>query len=302
MAALAASCLENELFEQSVAYYVEVIALHQRTQPGRGIGQGTLSGYYGSLARAHAGLKNTAEAVDAACAAVVSWGPRHDRRADALQSLEQVLRDAPDLDAYVQELDRQAAETGLHNALVRKALGKVYADKGQHAAAIAQLRLAVELEPNDTETHQRLIACYDAAGDRDGAIGQLLQSIELSRRSIELFKDLGQRYEQMERADEAERAFTSIVEALPNESEGHAALAEIRQRQNRWSDAAGHWREVARIRALEPTGLLNLAAAQIQLKQHEAAAETIRQLQQQSWPQRFTNIDQQIRDLQRRLE
>jgi membrane-bound lytic murein transglycosylase MltF len=79
-------------------------------------------------------------------------------------------------------------------------------------------------------------------------------------------------------------------------------LAEIRQRQNRWSDAASHWREVARIRELEPTGLLNLAAAQIQLKQHEAATETIRQLQQQSWPQRFTNIDQQIRDLQRRLE
>jgi Flp pilus assembly protein TadD len=181
-------------------------------------------------------------------------------------------------------------------------LGKVYADRGQHAAALAQLRLAVELEPNDTETHRRLVACYDALGDRDGAIRQLLQSLELSRRNIDLLKDLGQRYEQLEHAADAERAFTSIVEALPNESEGHAALAEIRQRQNRWSDAASHWREVARIRALEPIGLLNLAAAQIQLKQHEAATETIRQLQQQSWPQRFTNIDQQIRDLQRRLE
>jgi tetratricopeptide (TPR) repeat protein len=302
IAALAASCLENELFQQSVAYYVEVIALHQRTQPGRGIGQGTLSGYYSSLARAHAGLKDTAAAVDAACGAIVSWGPRHDRRAEALQSLEQVLRDAPDLDAYVQQLDQQAAETGLQNSLVRKALGKVYADRGQHAAAMAQLRLAVELEPNDTETHRRLVACYDALGDRDGAIRQLLQSLELSRRNIDLLKDLGQRYEQLERAADAERAFTSIVESLPNESEGHAALAEIRQRQNRWADAASHWREVARIRALEPTGLLNLAAAQIQLKQREAATETIRQLQRQSWPQRFPNIDQQIRDLQRRLE
>ncbi|MCL4202229.1 MAG: hypothetical protein KJ000_07025 [Pirellulaceae bacterium] len=302
IAALAASCLENELFQQSVAYYVEVIALHQRTQPGRGIGQGTLSSYYRSLALAHAGLKDTVAAVDAACGAVVSWGPRHDGRAEALSALEQVLRDAPDLDAYIKQLDRQEAETGLQNALVRKALGKVLADRGQHAAAIAQLQLAIEVEPNDTETHRRLIACYDATGDRDGALGQLLQSLELSRRNIELFQDLGQRFEQMERAVDAERAFTSIVEALPNESEGHAALAEIRQRQNRWSDAVGHWREVARIRALEPIGLLNLAAAQIQLKQREAAAETIRQLQQQSWPQRFSNVDQQVRDLQRRLE
>ncbi len=302
IAALAASCLENELFAQSVAYYTEVIALHQRTQPGRGIGQGTLSGYYSSLARAHAGLKQTAEAVDAACGAIVSWGPRHDQRAEALNSLERVLRDAPDLDAYVKQLDRQAAETGLHNALVRKALGKVYADKRQHAEAIVQLRLAVELEPNDTETHRRLIACYDGLGDRDGAIRQLMQALELSRRNIDLLKDLGQRYEQKERAADAERAYTSIVEALPNESEGHAALADIRQRQNRWTDATAHWREVARIRALEPTGLLNLAATQIQLDDRQAAAETIRQLQRQSWPQRFSNIDQQIRELQRRLE
>ena len=43
MAALARSCLDNGLFEQSAAYYEEVIPLHQRTQPNRGIGNGTLS-------------------------------------------------------------------------------------------------------------------------------------------------------------------------------------------------------------------------------------------------------------------
>ena len=53
------------------------------------------------MARAYAGLKNTAEAVDAACGAIVSWGPTHENRAEALEALKQVLRDAPDLDAYV---------------------------------------------------------------------------------------------------------------------------------------------------------------------------------------------------------
>ena len=74
MAMLAGSCLQTELFEQSVQYYKEVIPLHEQTAPNRGIGDGTLSGYYGGEAQAFAGLKKTPEAVEAACGAIVSWG------------------------------------------------------------------------------------------------------------------------------------------------------------------------------------------------------------------------------------
>jgi tetratricopeptide (TPR) repeat protein len=216
--------------------------------------------------------------------------------------LETVVRGAPDLDAYVQTLDRQAAESGLHNPLVRKALGKIYLSLNQPAKAIPQLRLARELEPNDAEIHQQLVACYDRQQDAPGAIDQLLQSIELSRRDIALLNDLGQRYEKLQQASEAERAYTSIVEALPNESEGHTMLAEIRQHQNRWEEAAAHWQQVARIRELEPTGLLRLAAAQIHLKQWPAAAETVRQLRARAWPERFSNVENEIRELDRQLE
>ncbi len=90
MAALAASCLENQLYEQSVAYYKELIPLHQRTQPHRGIGNGTLSDYYAKMAQAYVGLKKTPEAVDAACGAIISWGPRIEQRKQALESLKQV--------------------------------------------------------------------------------------------------------------------------------------------------------------------------------------------------------------------
>jgi hypothetical protein len=117
-----------------------------------------------------------------------------------------------------------------------------------------------------------------------------------------LYQDLAQRYEQMDRPLDAERARTSIVEALPNESEGHAALAEIRQRQDRWDLAAEHWQQVARIRSLEPTGLLNLAKAQIQLKQWSAAEATVRQLQSRNWPPRFRNEVNEVRNLERQVE
>jgi hypothetical protein len=76
MASLASSCLENNLYAQAVAYYDEVIPLHQRTHARRGIGNGVLASYYAGAARAFSGLGKTKEAVDRASGAVVSWGPR----------------------------------------------------------------------------------------------------------------------------------------------------------------------------------------------------------------------------------
>lgn len=123
---------------------------------------------------------------------------------------------------------------------------------------------------------------------------------ELQPRNIDLYRQLGDRLR--DRPAQQERALTSIVEALPTESESHAMLAEVRQQQGRWEDAVVHWQEVARIRALEPTGLLKLAEAQIHLGRWDAATETVEQLEGETWPSRFGDVDQQTRDLRRRIE
>ena len=291
IASLAASCLENRLFEQSVKYYGEVIPLHQRTQPNRGIGDGTLSEYYRRAAQAWAGLKNTPEAVEAACGAIVSWGPQADGRAQALERFATCFANRPTSTLTWPSWTRRAAETGLHNPIVRKALGQVYLDQGKLGKAIGQLKLAVELQPNDAETHQALLACYDRQGDREGGVRQLLQSVELSPRDIKLYEDLGRRYGELNRPGEAERAYTSMVEMLANESESHAALAEVRQRQNRWDEATDQWRQVVRLRALEPTGLVKLAEAQIHQRLWDDADATVRQLQSRTWPSRFGDVE-----------
>ena len=247
-------------------------------------------------------MGKTAEAVDAACGAIVSWGRDVGNRANALNSLKDVLRGAPDLDAYVVQLDKETAKTGQDKPIVRKALGQVYLEKGLFGKAIIQLNMAAELQPNDAEIYKALVECYDKQQDRDGAIRQILRSLELSRRDIERYRDLGNRLNTIGRTDEANRAFTSIVEVLPNESEGHAMLAEIRQQENRWDDAILHWRQVARIRALEPTGLLKLAAAQIHEKQWKDAAETLNKLRSRSWPGRFGDVLDQVRRMERQVE
>ncbi len=79
-------------------------------------------------------------------------------------------------------------------------------------------------------------------------------------------------------------------------------LAEIRESQNRWSEAINQWQHVARLRALEPAGLLRLAAAQVHQKQWDAAAETVRQLRAKTWPSRFGNTENQIQELERQIK
>jgi Mg-chelatase subunit ChlD len=301
MAMLAGSCLQTEQYERSVQYYKELIPLHERTAANRGIGDGTLSGYYGGEAQAFAGLKRMPEAVDAACGAIISWGANVGSRAAALEALRNILRGCDSLNAYVATLDAQVAKTGSDNAFVRKALGQVYIERGQLAFAIVQLHLARELQPNDVEIYNALITCFDRQNDQRGAIHELLAKAQFARRDIGIYKDLGERLAKLHEGRESERAYTSIIEVLASEADSHAMLAEVRESQNRWADAIDQWRYVIKLRALEPTGLLRLAAAQIHEKQWDAAAETVRQLGAKSWPPRFNNTGFQIQQLEQQI-
>jgi tetratricopeptide (TPR) repeat protein len=164
------------------------------------------------------------------------------------------------------------------------------------------LRIAAETQPNDRKTHELLIQAYDLAKDPEGALRQLLASADLSRRDINLYRSLADRFKNREQREDAERAYTSIVEMQPNESESHTMLAEIRQSQNRWPEAIEQWKEVAGIRSLEPTGLLRLAEAQIHEKRREDARQTIDTLLHKDWPGRFGNIHQQAQSLKARIQ
>ncbi|MBN1853042.1 MAG: hypothetical protein JW829_09975, partial [Pirellulales bacterium] len=70
---------------------------------------------------------------------------------------------------------------------------------------------------------------------------------------------------------------------------------------DRWHDAAVHWQRVADIRSLEPTGLIQLATAQIHLQQWQDARATLKKLQSRDWPSRFGNVDATVEQLLRQI-
>lgn len=64
---------------------------------------------------------------------------------------------------------------------------------------------------------------------------QLRQLIDLQPHDLELYKQLAERMS--DNLQESERSATSIIESSPNEAESHAAMAELRQNQDRWAEA-----------------------------------------------------------------
>ncbi|MFZ2654490.1 MAG: hypothetical protein WAX69_06200 [Victivallales bacterium] len=297
IAVLARACWEGNIFKWAVAYYDEAIALHKRNVRANANGDGTLSQYYTNLARAHAGLGNTAEAVDAAAGAVISWSRSLDNRRNAIGSLVQILSKSKNLDGYVETLDMQVEKTKMDSPIVRKALGKVYAGRGEHEKAVSQFRLAVKIQPNDMETHEALIESLDALKQPEQALTQLLDLGELLPRDISIREKTYERLIAMQQPVMAERAATSMLEAAPTEAESHQALAELRQNQDRWEEAVSHWKRVCEFRELEPTGLLGLAKAQIHLKKFAEAQASVNKILAEKWPDRFGDVHEQAREL-----
>ena len=78
-------------------------------------------------------------------------------------------------------------------------------------------------------------------------------------------------------------------------------LAEIRQQQDRWDEAIVQWRQVARIRALEPTGLQKLAEAQIHQGLWDDALKTLGKLDK-GWPPRFGDVHNKVRELRNKID
>lgn len=290
-------CVELDLPVEAARLLDEAITFHTRGRADRGVGSHTLAHYYQQLSRARQALGDTAGAVDAACGAVVVWARHQDLRAQALEHLAQVLAGAPDLDAYVAALDRDESRTRLVNPTLRRSLGLVYRRTKRLKEAEHQLRLALEAQPNDVEVHRALVEVLDGLRRPADAADQLEAFARAAGRDVTLYVELGDRRAKLGQPDEAERAWTTPVELVPEEAEGHRALAQVRERQGRFAEAAERWRQVVRVRTDEPEGWLGLGRALLRAGEKAEAAEVARRVLGQPWDDRFGDVHRAAREL-----
>jgi DNA-binding SARP family transcriptional activator len=83
----------------------------------------------------------------------------------------------------------------------------------------------------------------------------------------------------------------------PNESDGHARLAEEREKQERFADAVVQWQQVIRIRTQEPPGWLRLARALIRASRPDEARRALQHVLDTKWEQRFGDVRAEAQQL-----
>ncbi len=287
-----------DMHHEAAGVYAELIPNAQRAY---GSPNGELAEFYRRHAESLSKIGRHVEAVDAASGAIVAWGGDANRRQAAIATLNATAAGAANLEALVAHFDKQTAETGLVNPILRKALGQAYMARQNYGPAVPQLELAVEAQPNDPETFTLLIGCYDKLNLKAEAIARILKALDLTRRDLVRYDDLGKRYAAAGDPASAERSVTSIVEVTRGDAEGQALLAVLRQREERWEDAILHWEQVDAVRSLEPEGLVGLANAQLHLKRYDAAKATIQKLRAKTWPTHTTNVPAKLQELEAKL-
>ncbi|HAK94427.1 MAG TPA: hypothetical protein DCM87_05360 [Planctomycetes bacterium] len=301
-AQLASACMTAELFEHAAGYYTEAMTFRRTANPLRRGGDGRLSDYYRSQAEAYVRLGRTAEAVDAAAGAIVVWARDINQRNGAVENLRRILAKAGDLAEYAAAFDRECADQKIEKPAIRKALGRVFLDKRDFAAAALHLEAGMESGSFDAEVFRMLVQAYDGQGASAKGTARLLALARRSGHAFELYKELGERMRREGDQSGAERALTTLAEMSANESEGRALLAQVRENDRRFAEAAAEWRHVVRIRSKEPAGYLGLGRCLLHAGQGEEARKVLEDFLGEDWHPRFGDVKAQARELMRRLE
>ncbi len=228
---LARVMLKLGYFARSEEIYREIVSVYRESPPRRRRhNQDRLSEAYIGLARSLAGLGRTDEGIEAAANGVVAAGKSRGRRNNALRGLKDVFKQVKDLDAWVEAHEAEVAKTGLDAPLLRLAAGSAYLSKKKYAKSIEQLRIARQLSPEDETVHQTFLQAARRTRKKELVEEAWLAHIAAFPRELRLYDQLGLHYDTIGRKDEAERAWTTLVEADPYEPKGREMLNEIRDR------------------------------------------------------------------------
>jgi adenylate cyclase len=125
-----------------------------------------------------------------------------------------------------EELVQKASSLSGANADARAFLGRIYLTKRQYNEAIAEGKLAVEMEPNSAFVHAALGFSLKNAGRPEEAITLYKKAIRLSPISDSWYiSDLGHCYGMLGRYEEAISAFKKAISLSPESPYYHSYLA-----------------------------------------------------------------------------
>ena len=239
--ALAALHGEAERYDAAIALYRQYLQARPRDADVR-----FLLGHTALLARRY---DAAAAAYSEVAAARPTWAAAHGGLGYALLMTDQPQRAA--------QCYRRTLELNPDSTLVRYQLARLYAEQGQHRAALAEFEQLVQRAPHVAEYPARLadllIELEQGTGMALGQTVRLAEAEKLLRRALALEPkaahphwSLGMLYARQARYREAVPLFEHLRQIAPHDYQVHLFLGHLYQRTGRPADAAAQFAAFSR--------------------------------------------------------
>ena len=133
----------------------------------------------------------------------------------------------------------------------RAFLAQYYLGKGEPERAETPLREAMDLEPENAELRQMLQVCLLESGNRKaeegdyaGAVAYYKEALAGNPGAVELYRNLGVAYAEMEDYESAAESLKSYTEERPEDVNAWLMLGDIAWEEGEHARARDYWRKV----------------------------------------------------------
>ena len=159
----------------------------------------------------------------------------------------------------------------LHRSVLLYNAGQVYAQAGEHEAALAHFTQAMEMDPHYAEYHNDRGNVLMKLGRHAEAEADYLRALELSPPFPEAWFNLGQARARLGKTAEAEAAYARAVDLDPSRPEAWGSLGVVRASLGRREEAVAAYDASLALDAASPFVLANRAALRFELGRAEEA-------------------------------
>jgi len=191
------------------------------------------------------------------------------RNADAQMRLRGNV-DVPPVDPLMQQVGGL-----LQNAAAAEVRGAEALGKRQWTEAIASLRKAIELAPDNAFTRLNLGTALYQTGDAAGALEQFQTAVRLSPGLAKAHYGIGIVTEAAGRDREAIDAFAAAVKNDPAYVEARLSLADALRRSGRMAQSLPHYAEVIRVSPAVSQARFGYAMALVRLERYQEARDRL---------------------------
>ena len=139
--------------------------------------------------------------------------------------------------------------------------------------AIASLRKIIEIDSRNEMARAAIGNLYAEEGDQAAALKEFLALVELNPRNAEAWFNLGYIYDQRDELENAERCFRKAVELRPSIDRAWYGLGLVLVRQRRLGEAIDAFRRTIKLQSMSPYGYYQLGMTYHHLGRNESAAK-----------------------------